>query len=66
MYDGDNKNEGVEAMYNEIYVMEKMLEFREQEFRKMETNSRDSELAGKEPFFCKLPVVNQLSVCNCN
>lgn len=55
----------LEQMYNEIYVMEKMLEFREQEFRKMEFNSRDFELARKEPFYCKLPVVNQLSVCNC-
>ncbi len=56
----------MEAMYNEVYMVEKMMQYREQEFRKMELNSRDIEPAQKEPFYCRLPVVNQLSVCNCS
>ncbi|WP_156424483.1 hypothetical protein [Bacillus sp. FJAT-27445] len=53
-------------MYSDIYMIEKTMEYREHEFRKMEFVRRDSELARKEPFYCKLPVINQLSVCNCS
>ncbi|WP_409275140.1 hypothetical protein V1499_07650 [Neobacillus sp. SCS-31] len=52
-------------MYSDIYMIEKTMQHREQEFRKLEFISRDIELVRKEPFYCRLPVVNQMSVCNC-
>ncbi|WP_181884369.1 hypothetical protein [Neobacillus piezotolerans] len=53
-------------MYEEIYMIEKTMQYREQEFRKVEFTQRDAEHAKKELFYCKLPVLNQMSICNCN
>ncbi|CEG26458.1 hypothetical protein BN1002_01305 [Bacillus sp. B-jedd] len=53
-------------MYDHIYVLEKIMQFQEKEFRSLYVSSMTDRVIIKNLFFCKIPVVKQLSVCDCS
>ena len=56
----------MEMMYDHMYALEKVRQFQEKEFRYLYKGIQSERVAPKNPFFCKIPVVNQLSVCDCS
>ncbi|WP_158587616.1 hypothetical protein [Neobacillus notoginsengisoli] len=52
--------------YEHIYVIEKQMQFQEKEFRTLYDQSRKDRFPITNPFYCKMLVIKQLSVCNCS
>lgn len=53
-------------MYDHIYVLEKIMQFQENDLQSLYVKSERDEAPFKDSFFCKIPVVRQLSVCDCS
>ena len=60
------RSKEMEMMYDHMYALEKVRQFQEKEFRYLYKGIQSERVAPKNPFFCKIPVLNQLSVCDCS
>ncbi|WP_175384433.1 hypothetical protein [Bacillus sp. FJAT-27225] len=53
-------------MYEDVYVIEKTMQLREQEYQMVRMIGTEIPFANKSPFYCSVPIFKQLTVCNCN